>query len=103
MSRLPSSSSSFYLDLNVEASTATLKRPTSEDLASIMTDSSTTDGTNDHKETLDVKPHNCESGVSDELLSDTLQVQKFNERNSWHRAKNLSTANEELGCYNSLT
>ncbi|XP_043287999.1 1-phosphatidylinositol 3-phosphate 5-kinase [Venturia canescens] len=102
--RLPSSSSSFYLDLNVEASTATLKRPTSEDLASIMTESSTTDGTIEQKEVTDVKSsHNCESGVSDELLSDTLQVQKLNERNSWHKAKNLSTANEEFSCYNSLT
>lgn len=41
--RLPSSSSSFYLDLNLEASTVTLKRPTSEDLTTISVDSS--DGT----------------------------------------------------------
>ncbi|RLU26367.1 hypothetical protein DMN91_000161 [Ooceraea biroi] len=98
--RLPSSSSSFYLDLNLEASTVTLKRPTSEDLTAISVDSS--DGIIEQKE-INLKPHDCNLKICDDLLNDTLQVHEFKEKNGWHRATNLRTAFGELSAYEGLT
>ncbi|XP_017877426.1 1-phosphatidylinositol 3-phosphate 5-kinase isoform X2 [Ceratina calcarata] len=98
--RLPSSSSSFYLDLNLEASTVTLKRPTSEDLTTISVDSS--DGVIEQKE-VTVKSHNCNLKIADDFLNDTLQVQEFKERNGWHKPTNLRTAFGELYAYECLT
>ncbi|XP_011694487.1 PREDICTED: 1-phosphatidylinositol 3-phosphate 5-kinase-like [Wasmannia auropunctata] len=98
--RLPSSSSSFYLDLNLEASTVTLKRPTSEDLTAISVDSS--DGIIEQKE-INLKLHDCNLKMCDDLLSDTLQVHEFKEKNGWHRATNLRTAFGELSAYECLT
>ncbi|KYM87614.1 1-phosphatidylinositol-3-phosphate 5-kinase [Atta colombica] len=98
--RLPSSSSSFYLDLNLEASTVTLKRPTSEDLTAISVDSS--DGIIEQKE-INLKSHDCNLKICDDLLSDTLQVHEFKEKNGWHRATNLRTAFGELSAYECLT
>ncbi|KZC09496.1 Putative 1-phosphatidylinositol 3-phosphate 5-kinase [Dufourea novaeangliae] len=98
--RLPSSSSSFYLDLNLESSTVTLKRPTSEDLTAISVDSS--DGVIDQKEA-SVKSHKCNSKIADDLLNDTLQVQEFKERNGWHKPSNLRSALGELYAYECLT
>ncbi|XP_012235504.1 putative 1-phosphatidylinositol 3-phosphate 5-kinase [Linepithema humile] len=98
--RLPSSSSSFYLDLNLEASTVTLKRPTSEDLTVISVDSS--DGIIEQKE-INLKPHDCNLKICDDLLSDTLQVHEFKEKNGWHRATNLRTAFGEISAYECLT
>ncbi|XP_011863419.1 PREDICTED: 1-phosphatidylinositol 3-phosphate 5-kinase isoform X2 [Vollenhovia emeryi] len=98
--RLPSSSSSFYLDLNLEASTVTLKRPTSEDLTAISVDSS--DGIIEQKE-INLKSHDCNLKMCDVLLSDTLQVHEFKEKNGWHRATNLRTAFGELSAYECLT
>lgn len=98
--RLPSSSSSFYLDLNLEASTVTLKRPTSEDLTAISVDSS--DGIIEQKE-INLKLHDCNLKICDDLLSDTLQVHEFKEKNGWHRATNLRTAFGELSAYECLT
>lgn len=99
--RLPSSSSSFYLDLNLEASTVTLKRPTSEDLTTISIESSS-DGAIEQKE-VNFKAHECNLGVSDELLSDTLQVQECRERTGWHKTNNLRNIFGELNAYNLLT
>ncbi|XP_032663167.1 1-phosphatidylinositol 3-phosphate 5-kinase isoform X1 [Odontomachus brunneus] len=99
--RLPSSSSSFYLDLNLEASTVTLKRPTSEDLTTISIDSS--DGIVEQKEINLPKTHNCNLKMCDDLLSDTLQVHEFKEKNGWHRATNLRTVFGELNTYECLT
>ncbi|KYN10309.1 Putative 1-phosphatidylinositol-3-phosphate 5-kinase [Trachymyrmex cornetzi] len=98
--RLPSSSSSFYLDLNLEASTVTLKRPTSEDLTAISVDSS--DGIIEQKE-INLKSHDCNLKICDDLLSDTLQVHEFKEKNGWHRATNLRTVFGELSAYECLT
>lgn len=98
--RLPSSSSSFYLDLNLEASTVTLKRPTSEDLTTISVDSS--DGVIEQKE-ITVKSHKCNLKIADDLLNDTLQVQEFKEKGGWHKATNLRTAFGELHAYECLT
>lgn len=98
--RLPSSSSSFYLDLNLEASTVTLKRPTSEDLTTISVDSS--DGIIEQKE-INLKSHDCNLKLCDDLLSDTLQVHEFKEKNGWHRATNLRIAFGELSAYECLT
>ncbi|KAL0116123.1 hypothetical protein PUN28_011173 [Cardiocondyla obscurior] len=98
--RLPSSSSSFYLDLNLEASTVTLKRPTSEDLTVISVDSS--DGIIEQKE-INLKSHDCNLKMCDDLLSDTLQVHEFKEKNGWHKATNLRTAFCELSAYECLT
>lgn len=124
VTRLPSSSSSFYLDLNLEASTVTLKRPTSDDLfagssiddgaattrsgnnsssSSTTGSCNNTDGVIEQKE-INIKSHRRESGVADELLSPgTLRVQEFKERNSWHKATNLRSAFGELSAYNALT
>lgn len=99
--RLPSSSSSFYLDLNLEASTVTLKRPTSEDLTTISIDSS--DGIVEQKEISLAKTHDCNLKMCDDLLSDTLQVHEFKEKNGWHRATNLRTVFGELSAYECLT
>lgn len=99
--RLPSSSSSFYLDLNLEASTVTLKRPTtSEDFSSALTDSS--DSAIEQKE-VNFKADECNSGVSDELLNDTLQVQEVKEKHSWHKVNNLRNSFGEMAAYNSLS
>lgn len=98
--RLPSSSSSFYLDLNLEASTVTLKRPTSEDLTAISVDSS--DGIVEQKE-INLKSHDCNHKICDDLLSDTLQMHEFKEKNGWHRATNLRIAFGELSAYEGLT
>lgn len=98
--RLPSSSSSFYLDLNLEASTVTLKRPTSEDLTTISIDSN--DGVIEQKE-VNLKSHECNFKVSDDLLSDTFQVQEIKEKSGWHKMTNLRTAFEEMSAYNCLT
>lgn len=97
--RLPSSSSSFYLDLNLEASTVTLKRPTSEDLTTISIDSG--DGIIERKE-INIKALERNSKVTDEVLSDTLQVQEPKERNGWHKATNFRSAFGELNSYNCL-
>lgn len=99
--RLPSSSSSFYLDLNLEASTVTLKRPTSEDLTTISVDSS--DGVIEQKE-VTVKSHKCNFKIADDLLNDndTLQVQEFKEKNGWHKPTNLRIAFGELHAYECL-
>ncbi|XP_076663610.1 1-phosphatidylinositol 3-phosphate 5-kinase fab1 isoform X2 [Andrena cerasifolii] len=98
--RLPSSSSSFYLDLNLESSTVTLKRPTSEDLTAISVNSS--DGVIEQKE-VTVKSHKCNLKIADDLLNDTLQVQEFKERNGWHKPSNLRTVLGELHAYECLT
>ncbi|XP_076228988.1 1-phosphatidylinositol 3-phosphate 5-kinase fab1 isoform X2 [Nomia melanderi] len=98
--RLPSSSSSFYLDLNLESSTVTLKRPTSEDLTTISVDSS--DSVIDQKE-VTVKSHKCNLKIADDLLSDVLQVQEFKERNGWHKPSNLRAAFGELHVYECVT
>ncbi|XP_076246604.1 1-phosphatidylinositol 3-phosphate 5-kinase fab1 [Calliopsis andreniformis] len=97
--RLPSSSSSFYLDLNLESSTVTLKRPTSEDLTAISVDSS--DGVIEQKE-VTVKSHKCNFKIADDFLNDTLQVQEFKERNSWHKPTNLRSTFGELHAYECL-
>lgn len=97
--RLPSSSSSFYLDLNLEASTVTLKRPTSEDLTTISIDSG--DGIIERKE-INIKALERNSKVTDEVLSDTLQVQEPKERNGWHKATNFRSAFGEVSAYNCL-
>ncbi|XP_014488639.1 PREDICTED: 1-phosphatidylinositol 3-phosphate 5-kinase [Dinoponera quadriceps] len=99
--RLPSSSSSFYLDLNLEASTVTLKRPTSEDLTTISIDSS--DGIVEQKEISLAKTHDCNLKMCDDLLSDTLQVHELKEKNGWHKATNLRTVFGELSAYECLT
>ncbi|XP_047360824.1 1-phosphatidylinositol 3-phosphate 5-kinase isoform X1 [Vespa velutina] len=98
--RLPSSSSSFYLDLNLEASTVTLKRPTSEDLTTISIDSN--DGVTEQKE-VNIKSHECNFKVSDDLLSDTFQIQEIKEKSGWHKMTNLRTAFGEMSAYNCLT
>ncbi|XP_033208545.1 putative 1-phosphatidylinositol 3-phosphate 5-kinase [Belonocnema kinseyi] len=97
--RLPSSSSSFYLDLNLEASTVTLKRPTSEDLTAISIESG--DGIIERKE-VNIKALECSSKVTEEVFNDTLQVQEPKERNGWHRVTNLRSAFGELSAYNCL-
>ncbi|KAG7205451.1 hypothetical protein KM043_007441 [Ampulex compressa] len=98
--RLPSSSSSFYLDLNLEASTVTLKRPTSEDLTTISIDSS--DDIIEQKE-INIKSHEWNFKPSDDFLNDTLQVQEFKEKNGWHKAANLRTVFGEINAYDRLT
>ncbi|KAK0158635.1 hypothetical protein PV328_009612 [Microctonus aethiopoides] len=98
--RLPSSSSSFYLDLNLAASTVTLKRPTSDDFTSTFTDSS--DSTVEQRE-INLKSHECNTGVSEDVLNDTLQVQKVKEQNSWHKVNNLRNSFGELSAYNCLS
>ncbi|XP_046466655.1 putative 1-phosphatidylinositol 3-phosphate 5-kinase isoform X1 [Neodiprion pinetum] len=97
--RMPSSSSSFYLDLNLEASTVTLKRPTSEELSVLSVDS--IDNLVEKKE-VNFTAHECNSGVPDELLRDTLHVQDYKEKNSWHKSNNLKTAFGESNAYNRL-
>ncbi|XP_033330522.2 1-phosphatidylinositol 3-phosphate 5-kinase fab1 isoform X2 [Megalopta genalis] len=98
--RLPSSSSSFYIDVNLESSTVTLKRPTSEDLTTLSVDSS--DSVLDQKED-PVKSHECNLKIADDLLNETLQVQEVKERNGWHKPSNLRTSFGELHTYECLT
>ncbi|XP_012274493.1 1-phosphatidylinositol 3-phosphate 5-kinase isoform X2 [Orussus abietinus] len=95
MGRLPSSSSSFYLDLDLEASTVTLKRPTSEDFVFVSVDG--------NDPSTDEKDQEGNPGFSDELFADSLQVQEYKERNGWYKVNNLRTAFEEMDAYNCLT
>ena len=97
--RMPSSSSSFYLDLNLEASTVTLKRPTSEDIMSTSSDCN--DGMIEHKEVNFQTQEN--NTVPEDLLNDTLLVQDIKEREEWHQVSNLKSAFGESNVYNSLT
>ncbi|XP_014610416.1 PREDICTED: 1-phosphatidylinositol 3-phosphate 5-kinase isoform X2 [Polistes canadensis] len=87
-------------DLNVEASTVTLKRPTSEDLTTISIDSN--DGVIEQKE-VNLKSHECNFKVSDDLLSDTFQVQEIKEKSGWHKVSNLRSTFGEMSAYNCLT
>lgn len=97
---MPSSSSSFYLDLNVEASTVTLKRPTSDDMLSVATDSS--DGIFEQKE-VNFQTQDNNSKIPEDLLNDTLLVQDVRDKGGWHQAVNLKNSYGESSVYNSLT
>lgn len=101
ISRLPSSSSSFYLDLNLEASTVTLKRPTSEEMSVISVESNS-DNASEKKE-VNFSAHECNSSVPDELLSEMLHVQDYREKNGWYKPNNLKTTFGEGSAYNLLT
>ncbi|XP_058804589.1 1-phosphatidylinositol 3-phosphate 5-kinase isoform X2 [Phymastichus coffea] len=98
--RIPSSSSSFYLDLNVEASTVTLKRPTSDDMLSVATDSS--DGIFEQKE-INFQSQDNNSKIPEDLLNDTLLVQDIKEKEGWHQTANLKNTYNESSVYASLT
>lgn len=95
---MPSSSSSFYLDLNLEASTVTLKRPTSEDIISAAADCN--DGIVEQKE---VNFQTQENKVPEDLLNDKLLVQEIKEQEGWHQVANLKNTFNESTVYNSLT
>ncbi|XP_023248602.1 1-phosphatidylinositol 3-phosphate 5-kinase [Copidosoma floridanum] len=98
--RVPSSSSSYYLDLNLEASTVTLKKPTSEDLTSSVGEVCNT--TVEHKEVnFQSQENNC--NVPDDLLNDKLLVQDVKEKEGWHRVSNLKNAFGESTVYDTLT
>lgn len=97
---MPSSSSSFYLDLNLESSTVTLKRPTSEDVTSVAADNN--DGMIEHKE-VNFQGQENNAKVPEDLLNDTLLVQELKERDGWHQVANLKNAYGESSAYNSLT
>ncbi|XP_011310721.1 putative 1-phosphatidylinositol 3-phosphate 5-kinase [Fopius arisanus] len=95
IARLPSSSSSFYLDLNLEASTVTLKRPTSGDFP-LFGDT----------EPLTPDPDKIaqDNAAVSEVLNDTLfHVQETKERSSWHKVNNLRNSFGEMSAYNSLS
>ncbi|XP_066582542.1 1-phosphatidylinositol 3-phosphate 5-kinase isoform X2 [Prorops nasuta] len=97
--RLASSSSSFYLDLNLEASTVTLKKPTS---AELIISSDSADYTIEQKE-VNLKSHECCNKILEDLLSDTLQVHELKDRTGWHKVTNLRTAYGEMNAYNCLS
>ncbi|OXU27408.1 hypothetical protein TSAR_004798 [Trichomalopsis sarcophagae] len=96
--RMPSSSSSFYLDLNLEASTVTLKRPTSEDIIS-----TTADCNDEIVEQKEVNFQTRENKVPEDLLNDKLLVQDIKKQEGWHQVANLNNAFNESTVYNSLT
>lgn len=79
----------------------TLKRPTSEELSVISVESSS-DNTIEKRE-VNFNSHECNSGVPDELLNDTLHVQDYREKNSWHKPNNLKTTFSESVVYNKFT
>ncbi|KAJ8686685.1 hypothetical protein QAD02_022479 [Eretmocerus hayati] len=92
--RMPSSSSSFYLDLNVKSSTVTLKRPMSGEIISTPTDNK--DGIVGGKNTNDCK-------VREDLLKDSLQVQEVREKGGWHQVVDLKNTFNESNVYKCLT
>ncbi|CAG5098005.1 Similar to fab1: Putative 1-phosphatidylinositol 3-phosphate 5-kinase (Drosophila melanogaster) [Cotesia congregata] len=93
--RIPSSGSSFYLDLDVGASTVTLKRPSSSD--NFFTDAG--DSENHQQQTL--KNHQC--NTADEMISDENLVQEVKVRNCWHKPNLLRNSYGEMAAYNSLS
>ncbi|XP_044009254.1 1-phosphatidylinositol 3-phosphate 5-kinase isoform X2 [Aphidius gifuensis] len=105
--RLPSSGSSYYLSLNVQSSTVTLKRPlTSEDFATTFShplDNGIEQQQQQQPQRDTTNSHECQSkgSVSDELLNDSLQVE-VKERNSWHKVNNLENSLGEMSAYNNL-
>lgn len=95
--RMPSSSSSYYLDLDLEASTVTMKRPKSEDLSNI---NSCDEEVTEHKE---VNFQSQNSKVPEDLLNDKLLVQEMKEKPGWHQVANLKSTFDESSAYNRLT
>ncbi|XP_034942912.1 1-phosphatidylinositol 3-phosphate 5-kinase [Chelonus insularis] len=110
VSHFPTSGSSFYLDLNLEDSTVTLKRPkTSQDINKEFTDSS--DSATESKQYRnsiskhDFAGSSTASVGSDELLNDdALQtVQQVKEINCWYKVNNLRNSFGEMSAYNNLS
>lgn len=100
IARLPSSSSSFYLDLNLQSSIVTLKRPlTSENFTTEF--NASPDNEQREINNLTSQDPSRAGGASDELLNDSLQVE-VKERNSWHKVKNLKNSLGEMSSYNNL-
>ncbi|XP_074111998.1 1-phosphatidylinositol 3-phosphate 5-kinase fab1 isoform X2 [Cotesia typhae] len=95
ITRMPSSGSSFYLDLDVGASTVTLKRPTSSD--NFFTDA----GDSEQHQQIS-KTHQCNTGA-DEMISDENLVQEVKVRNCWHKPNVLRNSYGEMSAYNSLS
>ncbi|XP_044581623.1 putative 1-phosphatidylinositol 3-phosphate 5-kinase isoform X2 [Cotesia glomerata] len=95
ITRMPSSGSSFYLDLDVGASTVTLKRPTSSD-------NFFTDALDPEQQQQASKTHQCNSGA-DEMISDENLVQEVKVRNCWHKPNLLRNSYGEMAAYNSLS
>lgn len=96
---MPSSSSSYYLNLDLEASTVTLKRPKSVDL-SVDSPNSCEEEILEHKE---VNFQSQNSNVPEDLLNDKLLVQEIKEKEGWHHVTNLKNNFDESSAYNSLT
>ncbi|XP_011497004.1 PREDICTED: 1-phosphatidylinositol 3-phosphate 5-kinase [Ceratosolen solmsi marchali] len=92
---ISSSCSSFYLDLNIEASTVTLKRPISVDRISSSIDCN--DQLMEQKKINYIKESN-----SEDVLNDTLLVQEIKNREAWHQTTNLKNGYGESNIYNSL-
>lgn len=77
----------------------TLKRPTSEDLISVITDSSDKSS----ESAKEIKAHDCSTKETEELREQKLEVQEFKGRNGWHKATNLRNTDGEMSAYNSIT
>ena len=86
------------MDLDLEASTVTLKRPTSEGAIS----SDYNDEVIEHKK-VSVRAQEVNSKDSDDLLNDILQVQETKNRNGWHNIQNLKSGSNELYAFNTLS
>ncbi|XP_023318163.1 1-phosphatidylinositol 3-phosphate 5-kinase isoform X2 [Trichogramma pretiosum] len=99
VSRLPSSGSSFYLDLDLEASTVSLKRPTSNEILDFS-------GSDSHSEIIEHKEVNfqCQenSNVPEDLLNDTLLVQEKKGAGGWNEISNLKSSYGEASSYQSI-
>ncbi|XP_008558177.1 1-phosphatidylinositol 3-phosphate 5-kinase isoform X2 [Microplitis demolitor] len=99
--RIPSSGSSFYLDLDVGASTVTLKRPTTFD--NFLTDTYS-DAVGDQQQILSKFDQLNNTGVTDEIINDeNLKVQQVKVRNCWHKVNNLCNSYGEMSAYNNLS
>ncbi|CAB0037002.1 unnamed protein product [Trichogramma brassicae] len=100
VSRLPSSGSSFYLDLDLEASTVSLKRPTSNEILDFS-------GSDSHSEIIEHKEVNVQcqenSNVPEDLLNDTLLVQEKKGTGGWNEISNLKSSYGEASSYQSIT
>lgn len=86
------SSANFYLDLDVDSSTVSLKRPPSEDFIPSLI-----------SKEVNIQAQESYSKDSDDLLNDVLKVQEVKGRSGWHKVTNLKNTFGELNAYDNIT
>lgn len=88
---MSTSTINFYLDLDVDSSTASLKRPPSEDFIPNLV-----------SKEVNIQAQESYCKDSDDLSNDVLKVQEVKGRSGWHKVTNLKNTFGELSAYNNI-